>query len=116
MAIDGTRRGYLKKAEKYRRDAAYYTGRGDVDRAKRCSRYAEDETDRYEVQLRYAAQADEIAEMYLRKAADVLRKRQCAVEYSSRPKAGASKNSFTKHPKLASLSNVRAKIMTISHL
>ena len=38
------------------------------------SRYGENEMDKYETQLRYAAQADDKAAMYLRWAADALRK------------------------------------------
>ena len=65
---------YIKKAQSYQRDAAYYTMRGDLDRAKTYSRYAENEMDKYETQLRYAGQADDKAAMYLRWAADALRK------------------------------------------
>ena len=74
---DGYRREaayYLKKAEGYQRDVAYYTKRGDLDRAKTYSRYAENEMYKYETQLRNAAQADDKAAMYLRWAADALRK------------------------------------------
>lgn len=48
--------------------------RGDLDRAKRYTRYAENEMDKYETQLRYAAQADDKAAMYLRWAADALKR------------------------------------------
>ena len=44
--------------------------RGDLDRAKTYSRYAENEMDKYGTQLRYAGQADDKAAMYLRWAAD----------------------------------------------
>lgn len=64
----------MKRAEKYQRDAAYYTKCGDLDRVKTYSRYAENEMDKYETQLRYATQADDKAAMYLRWAADALRK------------------------------------------
>ena len=52
---DGYRREaayYLKKAEGYQREVAYYTKRGDLNRAKTYSRYAENEMDKYETQLR----------------------------------------------------------------
>lgn len=38
-------------------EATYYTKRGDIDRAKTQTRYAEDAMDKYETQLRYATQA-----------------------------------------------------------
>ena len=58
------------RADKYQRDAAYYTKCGDLNRAKTYSRYAENEMDKYET----ATQADDKAAMFLRWAADALRK------------------------------------------
>ncbi len=74
---DGYRREaqyYLKKAESYQRDAAYYTRKGDADRAKDYNRRADRAMDDYKTQMRYAANADDKAADYLRKAANVLRK------------------------------------------
>lgn len=74
---DGYRREaqyYLKKADDYQREAAYYTRKGDADRAKDYNRRAERAMDDYRTQMRYAANADEKAADYLRKAADVLRR------------------------------------------
>lgn len=45
----------VEKAEGYQREAAYYTKRGEIDRAKTQTRYAEDAMDRYKTQLRYAS-------------------------------------------------------------
>ena len=64
----------ILKAEGYQREAAYYTKRGDIDRAKTQTRYAEDAIDKYKTQLRYASDADDKAAMYLRWAADALKK------------------------------------------
>ncbi len=66
---------HIKDAQSYQREAAYYTKKGDWDRAKSNSRYAESALDSYKIQLRYARQADEKAAMYLKWAADALRKR-----------------------------------------
>ena len=65
---------YVKKAQSYQREAAYYTRRGDIGRAKTQTRYAEDAMDRYKMQMRYAANADEKAAMFLRWASEALRK------------------------------------------
>ena len=64
----------ISKAEGYQREVAYYTKRGDLNRAKTYSRYAENEMDKYETQLRYAVQADDKAAMYLRWTADAFKK------------------------------------------
>lgn len=74
---DGYRREaqyYLKKAEGYQREAAYYTRKGDADRAKDYNRRADRAMDDYKTQMRYAANADEKAADYLRKASNALRK------------------------------------------
>lgn len=74
---DGYRREaqyYLKKAEGYQREAAYYTRKGDTDRAKDYNRRADRAMDDYKTQMRYAANADEKAADYLRKASNALRK------------------------------------------
>lgn len=46
--------------------------KGDIDRARTYSRYADDELDRYKTQLRYAEQADKKTAQYLKWAADAL--------------------------------------------
>lgn len=74
---DGYRREaqyYLKKAEGYQREAAYYTRKGDADRAKDYNRRADRSMDDYNTQMRYAANADDKAADYLRRAANALRK------------------------------------------
>lgn len=74
---DGYRREaqyYLKKAEGYQREAAYYTRKGDADRARDYNRRADRAMDDYKTQMRYAANADDKAADYLRKAANALRK------------------------------------------
>lgn len=74
---DGYRREaqyYLKKAEGYQREAAYYTRRGDSDRAKDYNRKADRAMDDYKTQMRYAADADDRAADYLKRAADMLKK------------------------------------------
>lgn len=65
---------YLKKAEGFQREAAYYTRKGDADRAKDYNRCADRAMDDYKTQMRYAANADNKAADYLRKAANALRK------------------------------------------
>lgn len=65
---------YLKKAEDYQREAAYYTRKGDADRAKDYNRRSDRAIDDYKTQMRYAANADEKAADYLRKASNALRK------------------------------------------
>lgn len=64
---------YLKRAEGYQREAAYYTRKGDADRAKDYGRRAERALDNYKTQMKYAADADEKAADYLRRAARALR-------------------------------------------
>lgn len=74
---DGYRREaqyYLKKAEGYQREAAYYTRKGDTDRAKDYNRRADRAMDDYNTQMRYAANADEKAADYLKRAARLLQK------------------------------------------
>lgn len=74
---DGYRREaqyYLKKAEGYQREAAYYTRKGDTDRAKDYNRRADRAMDDYKTQMRYAANADEKAADYLKRAARLLQK------------------------------------------
>lgn len=74
---DGYRREaqyYLKKAEGYQRDATYYTRKGDADRAKDYNRRADRAMDDYKTQMRYAANADEKAADYLKRAARLLQK------------------------------------------
>lgn len=74
---DGYRREaqyYLKKAEGYQREAAYYTQKGDTDRAKDYNRRADRAMDDYKTQMRYAANADEKAADYLKRAARLLQK------------------------------------------
>ncbi len=65
---------YLKKAEGYQREAAYHTRKGDADMAKDYNRRADRAMDDYKTQMRYAANADEKAADYLRKASNALRK------------------------------------------
>lgn len=65
---------YLKKAEGYQREAAYYTKKGDVDRVKDYTCRAERAMEDYKTQMRYAANADDKAADYLRRASNVLRK------------------------------------------
>lgn len=64
----------MKKAESYQREAAYYTRRGDADRAKYYLRQADRAMDNYKTQMRYAKNADEKAADYLRRASDRLRR------------------------------------------
>lgn len=74
---DGYRREaqyYLKKAEGYQREAAYYTRKGDASRARDYTRRADNALDNYNRQMRYAANADEKAADYLRRASDALRR------------------------------------------
>lgn len=74
---DGYRREaqyYLKKAEGYQREAAYYTRKADADRAKDYNRRTERAMDDYKTQMRYAANADEKAADYLKRAARLLQK------------------------------------------
>lgn len=63
---------YLKKAESYEREAAYYTRKGNTDRAKDYQRRASRAMDNYETQMRYAANADDKAADYLKRAARLL--------------------------------------------
>ncbi len=74
---DGYRREaryYLKKAEGYEREAAYYTGKGNTNRAKDYQRRASRAMDDYKTQMRYAANADDKAADYLKRAAKLLQK------------------------------------------
>ncbi|WP_300933238.1 hypothetical protein [uncultured Duncaniella sp.] len=74
---DGYRREaqyYLKKAEGYQREAAYYTRKGDTDRAKDYTRRANSAMYDYKTQMRDAANADDKAADYLKKAAKLLQK------------------------------------------
>lgn len=74
---DGYRREaqyYQKKAEGYQREAAYYTRQGDSDRARDYGRRAERAMDDYRTQMRYAANADDKAADYLKRAARLLQK------------------------------------------
>lgn len=74
---DGYRREaqyYLKKAEDYQREAAHYARKGDTDRAKDYNRRADLAMDDYMTQMRYAANADDKAADYLKRAARLLRK------------------------------------------
>lgn len=74
---DGYRREaqyYLKKAEGYQREAAYYTRKCDADRAKDYTRRANSAMDDYKTQMRYAANADDKAADYLKRAARLLQK------------------------------------------
>lgn len=64
----------LKKAEGYQREAAYHTRKGDTDRAKDYNRRADRPMDDYKTQMRYAANADEKAADYLKRAARFLQK------------------------------------------
>lgn len=65
---------HLKKAEGYQREAAYYTRKGDTDRAKDYNRRADRAMVDYKAQMRYAANADEKAADYLKRAARLLQK------------------------------------------
>lgn len=65
---------YLKKAESYQKEAAYYTRKGKTDRAKDYQRKASRAMDDYRTQMRYAANADDKAADYLRKASNLLRR------------------------------------------
>ena len=65
---------YIKKTRGYQHEAAYYTKKGNLDRAQSYTRYANRAMDNYKTQLRYAGQADEKATMYLRWAAEALSK------------------------------------------
>ncbi len=72
---DGYRREaryYMKKAEGYEREAAYYTKKGNTDRAKDYQRRASRAMDSYKTQMRYAANADDKAADYLKRAARLL--------------------------------------------
>lgn len=74
---DGYRREaqyYLKKAEGYQKEAAYYTRNGRTDRAKDYQRRASRAMDDYKTQLRYAANEDDKAADYLRRASNLLRR------------------------------------------
>lgn len=74
---DGYRREaqyYLKKAERYQREVAYYTRKGDADRAKDYTRRANSAMDDYKTQMRCAANADDKAADYLKRAARLLQK------------------------------------------
>lgn len=74
---DGYRREaqyYLKKAEGHQREAAYYNRKGDVDRAKDYTRRAKSAMYGYKTQMRYAANADDKAADYLKRAAKLLQK------------------------------------------
>lgn len=64
---------YLKKAEGYEREASYYSKRGNTDRAKDYQRRASRAMDDYRTQMRYAANADDKAADYLRRASNLLR-------------------------------------------
>lgn len=63
---------YLKQAESYQREASYYTRKGDTDRAKDYTRRADRAMDSYKTQMRYAANADDKAADYLKRAARLL--------------------------------------------
>ncbi len=67
-------RYYLNKAEGYQREAAYYTRKGDSDRSKDYNRRADRTMDEYKTQIRHAADADDKAADYLKKAARLLSK------------------------------------------
>ncbi len=72
---DGYRREaryYLKKAEGYEREATYYTKKGNTDRANDYQRRASRAMDSYKTQMRYAANADDKAADYLKRAARLL--------------------------------------------
>ena len=71
---DGYRREAQYYLKGYQREAAYYTRKGDADRAKDYNRRADRAMDDYKTQMRYAANADDKAADYLRKAANALRK------------------------------------------
>lgn len=63
---------YVKEAERYQREVAYYTRHNKPDRARDYTRKVEDAMDRYRTQMRYAANADERAADYLKRAARLL--------------------------------------------
>lgn len=63
---------YLKQAESYQREASYYTRKGDTDRAQDYTRRATRAMDSYKTQMRYAANADDKAADYLKRAARLL--------------------------------------------
>ena len=72
---DGYRREaayYLRQAENYSREAAYYTRNNKPDRAASYTSRYNSAMDRYKTQLRYAADADDKAAYYLRRAAALL--------------------------------------------
>ncbi len=72
---DGYRREaryYLKKAEGYEREATYYTKKGNTDRANDYQRRASRAMDSYKTQMRYAANADDKAADFLKRAARLL--------------------------------------------
>ncbi|MCM1141563.1 MAG: hypothetical protein NC453_23575 [Muribaculum sp.] len=74
---DGYRREaqyYLKRAEGYQKEAAYCTRKGKTDRAKDYQHKASRAMDDYKVQMRHAANADDKAADYLRRASNLLRK------------------------------------------
>ena len=64
---------YLKKAEGYTREAAYYTRKGKTSRAKGYQKKAAKAMDDYKTQLRYAANAEDKAADYLKRASRLLR-------------------------------------------
>ena len=73
---DGHRREaayYLKKAERYQHEAAYYTKKGKTDQAKSFQRKLTRAMNDYKTQLRYAADADDKAADYLRRASTKLK-------------------------------------------
>lgn len=73
---DGYRREaayYMKKAEGYQRDAAYYTKKGKTDTAKSYQRKASRAMDDYKTRLRYAANADDKAADYLKRASRIVK-------------------------------------------
>jgi len=65
---------YLKKAECYQREAAYYTRKGDLDKAKDYTQRAHSAMDDHKAQMRYAANADDKAADYLKKAEKIFQK------------------------------------------
>lgn len=74
---DGYRREaqyYLKKAEGYQKEVSYYTRKGDTDRAKEYAGRANRAMDNYKTQMRYAANADDKAADYLKRAARLIQK------------------------------------------
>lgn len=64
----------ILKRLKGTREKLPITQRGDIDRVKTQTRYAEDATDKYKTQLIYVAEADEKTAMYLCWTADALKK------------------------------------------